>query len=100
MRQFDLLVHPSQHEGFGLVLLEAMAARLPIVATRVSAIPEIVLDGQTGLLIQPEQAQQIRDWGADGVIVGSAFVQRLYEQGIPAVQTFCQQLRQALDSND
>jgi len=57
MHQFDLLVHPSQHEGFGLVLLEAMAARLPIVATRVSAIPEIVLDGQTGLLIPPEQPE-------------------------------------------
>ncbi len=53
MRQFDLLVHPSLHEGFGLVLLEAMAARLPIVATRVSAIPEIVIDGKTGLLIPP-----------------------------------------------
>ena len=49
---------------------------------------------------RPEQAKQIRDWGADGVIVGSAFVQRLYEQGIPAIQTFCQQLRQALDSKD
>jgi glycosyltransferase involved in cell wall biosynthesis len=54
MRHFDLLIHPSQHEGFGLVLLEAMAARLPIVATRVSAIPEIVQDGQTGLLVPPQ----------------------------------------------
>lgn len=49
---------------------------------------------------QPEQAQQIRDWGADAVIVGSAFVKRLSEEGLPSVQTFCQQLRQALDSKN
>lgn len=47
---------------------------------------------------QPEQAQKIRDWGADGVIVGSAFVKRLHEQGLSEIQTFCHQLRQALDS--
>ncbi|WP_439637791.1 glycosyltransferase family 4 protein [Gloeomargarita lithophora] len=57
MQKFDLFLHPSLHEGFGLVLLEAMAAHLPIVATRVSAIPEIVVDGQTGLLIPPEQPE-------------------------------------------
>jgi glycosyltransferase involved in cell wall biosynthesis len=54
MANFDLLVHPSAWEGFGLVLLEAMAAKLPIVATEVSAIPEIVQSGETGLLVPPE----------------------------------------------
>jgi glycosyltransferase involved in cell wall biosynthesis len=49
----DVFVLPSLWEGFGLVLLEAMSARLPIVATRVSAIPEIVVDGETGLLVPP-----------------------------------------------
>ncbi|MCS6782731.1 MAG: tryptophan synthase subunit alpha [Gloeomargarita sp. SKYBB_i_bin120] len=48
---------------------------------------------------RPEQARQLRDWGADAVIVGSAFVKRLFEEGLPAVQTFCQQLRWALDSS-
>ena len=51
-RRADVLVHPSRWEGFGLVLLEAMLASLPVVATRVSAIPEIVADGETGLLVQ------------------------------------------------
>ncbi len=51
MSGLDLFVLPSRWEGFGLVLLEAMAARLPIVATKVSAIPEIVRHGETGLLV-------------------------------------------------
>jgi glycosyltransferase involved in cell wall biosynthesis len=50
----DLLVHPVRWEGFGLALLEAMLASKPVVATRVSAIPEIVVDGETGLLVRPE----------------------------------------------
>jgi glycosyltransferase involved in cell wall biosynthesis len=53
MAAFDVLLHPSHWEGFGLVLLEAMAARTPILSTRVSAIPEIVVDGETGLLVPP-----------------------------------------------
>jgi len=40
-------------EGFGLAILEAMAQRLPVVATRVVAVPEIVQDGETGLLVPP-----------------------------------------------
>ncbi|MGZ4333567.1 MAG: glycosyltransferase family 4 protein [Gaiellaceae bacterium] len=46
----DVFAHTSRWEGFGIVLLEAMLAGLPVVATRVSAIPEIVVDGETGLL--------------------------------------------------
>lgn len=51
MQNAVVFVHPSRWEGFGLVLLEAMAAGLPIVATRVSAIPEVVEDAVTGLLV-------------------------------------------------
>lgn len=51
---FDVFVFPSLWEGFGLVLLEAMALRKPIIASRVSAIPEIVLDGETGILTPPQ----------------------------------------------
>ncbi|MBN1285769.1 MAG: glycosyltransferase family 4 protein [Anaerolineae bacterium] len=49
----DGLVVPSQWEGFGMVLLEAMALRVPIIASRVSAIPEVIVDGQTGILVTP-----------------------------------------------
>lgn len=54
MTAFDVFVLPSIMEAFGLVLLEAMAVKLPIVATRVGGIPEIVLPGETGFLVPPK----------------------------------------------
>jgi glycosyltransferase involved in cell wall biosynthesis len=56
LRRADLLVHPARWEGFGLALLEAMLASLPVVATQVSSIPEIVVDGETGLLVPVDDA--------------------------------------------
>jgi len=51
LERADVFVHSSRWEGFGIVLLEAMLAGLPVVATRVSAVPEVVVDGETGLLV-------------------------------------------------
>ena len=59
LRRAELLVHPVRWEGFGLALLEAMLASLPIVATRVSSIPEIVVEGETGLLVPPDDASAL-----------------------------------------
>ena len=50
MRAFDVFAITSVHEGFGLVLVEAMAAERPVVATHAGAMPEIVVDGETGFL--------------------------------------------------
>ena len=58
---FDIFVHPSRWEGFGLVFLEAMAAGVPIIATRTSAIPEIVEDGETGLLVPVDDEDALSD---------------------------------------
>ena len=51
-RASDIFVLPSRTEAFPNALIEAMAAGLPCVATRVGGIPEIVQDGQTGLLVR------------------------------------------------
>jgi len=59
MRTANVLVHPARWEGFGLVLLEAMCAKLPIVATHVGAIPEVVVDTVTGLLVRPDDPEQL-----------------------------------------
>jgi glycosyltransferase involved in cell wall biosynthesis len=59
LRRADVLVHPARWEGFGLALLEAMLAGLPVVATAVSSIPEIVADGVTGILVPPDDADAL-----------------------------------------
>ncbi len=56
---FDVLLMPSLWEGFGLVILEAMSRRVPVIASHVSAIPEIVTDGETGLLVPPRDADAL-----------------------------------------
>jgi glycosyltransferase involved in cell wall biosynthesis len=60
MAAADVLAHPARVEGFGYVLAEAMAARLPVVATNASSIPEIVVDGETGILFPPDDVEALR----------------------------------------
>lgn len=47
----DLMLHASESESFGLVLLEAMASGVPVIATRVGGVPEVVDDGKSGFLV-------------------------------------------------
>ena len=52
MRRLDGIVTPSRREGFPNVVLEAMASRLPVIGARVGALPELVEEGGTGLLVE------------------------------------------------
>ena len=55
----DCLVLSSLEEAFGRVLIEAMAASKPVVATKVGGVPEIVVDGSTGLLVPPADEESL-----------------------------------------
>ncbi|MFC5477625.1 glycosyltransferase family 4 protein [Massilia suwonensis] len=55
----SVFAFPSRQEAFGLVLLEAGSCALPVVASRVGGIPELIQDGATGLLVEPDDAQAL-----------------------------------------
>lgn len=62
LRRADILVFPGrQPEGLPLVVLEAMAAGLPVVATRTGALPDAVIDNETGRLVDPGQPAELAD---------------------------------------
>jgi len=54
LRELDVLVQPSRADNFPLAVLEAMSAGVAVVATRVGGVPELVVDGETGLIVEPE----------------------------------------------
>lgn len=70
----DIFVMPSLWEGLPLSLVLAMGAGLPVVATRVAGIPEVVKDGQTGLLVDPGHIAQLGD--ALALLVGDPLLRQ------------------------
>jgi glycosyltransferase involved in cell wall biosynthesis len=58
-RYADVYVQPSRLEPFGLCLLEAMSVRTPVVATAVGGMKEIIVDGVSGLLVPPDDAERL-----------------------------------------
>jgi len=57
----DCFVLPSLKEGFGIVLLEAQAAGIPVIGTKVGGILDLIEDGKTGLLVAPQNPQAIAE---------------------------------------
>jgi len=61
MKAADLFVLPSRKEAFGLVLTEAMAAQLPIIASCTGGIPEIIHNNKNGILVEPENPDKLAE---------------------------------------
>ena len=61
LKQIDLLVLPSSAEGFGLVLIEAMAAGVPVIGTNAPGIRDVVRNGETGLLVPVGSPQELAE---------------------------------------
>ena len=59
LRNVDIFVMPSIREEFGVAAVEAQAMEIPVVSTRVGGVPEVVLDGETGILVEPGDSEQL-----------------------------------------
>lgn len=70
----DVLLLPSEQESFGLAALEAMACEVPVIASRVGGIPEVVTDGETGFLSEVGDVEKMADDAAR--LLGDATLRR------------------------
>lgn len=61
LAKMDVFVMPTVYESFGVAALEAQAMEIPVVASKVGGIPEAVCDGQTGILVEPENPHAIAE---------------------------------------
>ncbi|HOJ92562.1 MAG TPA: glycosyltransferase family 4 protein [Dictyoglomaceae bacterium] len=58
-KNFDIFVLPSLSEVFGIVILEAISQKIPVIATNVGGIPEIIEDGKNGILVKPKDSKSL-----------------------------------------
>jgi glycosyltransferase involved in cell wall biosynthesis len=88
LERFDIFAIPSTWEGFGVAALEASAMGLPVVGSRIHGLPDVVVEGETGLLVAPSDARALatalrtlvddREMRARMGAAGRAFVAREY----------------------
>ncbi|MFZ1399671.1 MAG: glycosyltransferase family 4 protein [Candidatus Promineifilaceae bacterium] len=94
LRQLDIFVLPSRFEAFGLVAAEAMAVGTPVIVTNAGGLPEVVADGQTGLVVpvdnRPALAQAIGQLAAQPTLR-----QQLIQAGKQHSQTYFSVARMA-----
>lgn len=76
----DVFALASAREAFGLVNAEAMRCSLPVVATRVGGIPDVVVDGETGILVPPDDVKALAD-GLRRLLTDASLRQQMGEAG-------------------
>jgi glycosyltransferase involved in cell wall biosynthesis len=85
LQQIDIFAMPSTAEGFGVSALEASAMRLPVVASDVHGIPDVVRDGESGLLVAASDARALAD-AITRLVVDPALRRRLGDAGRALVE--------------
>ncbi|MBX5326292.1 MAG: glycosyltransferase family 4 protein [Candidatus Bathyarchaeia archaeon] len=85
MRSADVLVVPSVYEPFGIVALEGMAAGVPVVASQVGGLAEVVEHDRTGVYVYMRNPDSIA-WGVDRVLSNSGHAEWLVRNGLEAVR--------------
>jgi len=81
----DACALPSLYEGFGMVVLEAMSLGVPVVASRAGGLPEVIRDGETGLLVPPADAPALAA-ALRSVVLDRALARRISEKAREAVR--------------
>lgn len=99
----DIFVFPSLYEGFGIVIAEAMAFGLPVIATNVGAASELIRNGENGLLVQPGSADALAS--AVRVLISDPSLRRRFglnglekAKALPKWEESCQSLLARLES--
>jgi spore coat protein SA len=82
----DLLVVPSAAEPFGLINVEAMAVGTPVIATDSGGIPEIIDNGKTGILIQPERVHEELIWKIVSLFMNPADLMKMGVKSVMKVR--------------
>jgi glycosyltransferase involved in cell wall biosynthesis len=86
LNTLDVFVFPSLQEALGTAVLEALAMKKAVVASRVGGIPEIIIEGESGLLIDPQNASAIAD-KVIGLLQNPELRRAMGEQGRRRVET-------------
>ena len=86
-RNTNVLVLPSitEAESFGIVLIEAMACKIPVIGTRIGGIPSVIDHGKTGLLVKPENADELAE-AIYMILSNPQYAQQLGEKGFEKVK--------------
>lgn len=87
MKDLDVFVMASQNEPFGLVTVEAMAAGTAVVATNTGGTAEIITDGETGLLVPPQDPAKLAQ-AVIRVLTGGKLTAKLKEDGIDSAKKY------------